>query len=167
MSRSIRPFRDDDLPRLVEIRNRNFPDEPRTIEQVAYGDSIWDASRYDRVRLVAERDGAIVGWGEVAHMPYRFHPRKYALRLDVDPAHQRQGVGSGLHDELIATLQARGAHRVRARAQESRPASTDFLLHRGYREIQRHWTSHLDVNRFDDAPFATAEPRVARQGVTI
>jgi hypothetical protein len=57
----ILSFRDDDRPRLAGIRNANVPDEPRSVEQMSYWDRTWDASRYERVRLVAERDGRIVG----------------------------------------------------------------------------------------------------------
>lgn len=167
MSLHLRPFHEEDRPVLVDIRNRNFPDEPRTVERMAYSDRTWNAERYTRVRVVAERNGRIVGWGQVSHTPWRFHPRKYELRLEVDPDLQRQGIGGAVHDWLLTELRARDALLVRADAQESRAAAVDFLAHRGYREVQRAWVSNLSVADFDPTPFSGAEERVSRQGIHV
>jgi GNAT superfamily N-acetyltransferase len=164
---TIRPFRDTDRPAVLDIRNRILPEHPITAEIHAYYDGTWDASRYTRIRLVAESAGQVVGWGQIQHLPWRFHPHKYDLRLEVDPNLWRRGIGGALYDRLLAEARARHAEAVRAETQESRAASVHFLTKRGYREVQRAWSSVLDVERFDFALFASAEPRVTGQGISI
>src|SRR5438094_2221181 len=114
MTLKIRPFRDDDRPTIVEIHNRILPDEPMTVERMRYRDSVWDSGRYLRLRLVTKGPaGLVVAWGQIAHAPWRFHPRRFDLRLQVDPAHQGRGVGSALLDRLLAELRERDALLVR------------------------------------------------------
>jgi GNAT superfamily N-acetyltransferase len=163
----IRPYADADLAAMVGVRSRAAPEAATTVEQAAYRESLWDTSRYTRVRLVAERDDQVVGWGEVTHAPWRFHPRKYALRLYVEPTRQGQGIGSALHDRLLDELRERGALLARATVHETRPRAVEFFTRRGYAEVERFWPSHLDVARFDFARFATADERVAGQGIVL
>jgi mycothiol synthase len=164
---TIRPFGNADRPTLVDIRNRIFPERPITVEVHAYFDQTWDLSRYARIRLVVESAEQVVGWGQLQQEPWRFQPHKYSLRLEVDPNLWQRGIGSALYDRLLAEARARHADALRAYTHESREESIRFLTNRGFREVERAWPSVLDVERFDFAPFASAEPRVTGQGITI
>ncbi|HEV2124038.1 MAG TPA: GNAT family N-acetyltransferase, partial [Chloroflexota bacterium] len=137
---AIRTFREEDRRRLVEIGAAIDPDEKGDLESWRYHDEQWNHDRFFLLRLVAERtDGTVLGWGQVQHMPWQFHPEKYALDLQVDPTAQGRGIGSALLEQFMAALHARGAKRVRAAAKESRANSMAFLMHRGFAEIQRYW----------------------------
>ena len=62
-------------PRLVEIRNRVYPDYPESLDEIRHDDTTWDSRRYERLRLVAEdADGRMVAYGQMSHMPSHFHP---------------------------------------------------------------------------------------------
>ncbi|MGH2350527.1 MAG: GNAT family N-acetyltransferase [Chloroflexota bacterium] len=164
----VRPFREDDYPRHVEIGQLVFPDEVRSLKTARHHDATWDGERYFRRRLVAE-DGAgqVVGWGEIHHVPWTFHPDRYRLWLEVDPAVQRRGVGSVLYERLLSEVRAHDAALVRSEAKESMAESVQFLTRRGFEEAQRSWESRLNVTLFDFATFAGADERVARQGIAI
>jgi GNAT superfamily N-acetyltransferase len=164
---SIRPFKDE-YGALIAIQKAIDPDEEGSVEHWRFDDEQWRHDRYFKDRLVAETaDGEIVGWGQVYHMPWQFHPHKYGLSLDVHPARQRQGIGSALYERLLGLVRGREGVALRATTQESRQAAVDFLLHREFAELQRYWESRLDVAGFDAAAFATAEARAAQQGITI
>jgi GNAT superfamily N-acetyltransferase len=164
----IRPFEDRDFERVVAIANATDPNNTATVDEVRRGDALWDDARHFRLRLVAENArGEVVGSGEVGHKPGWFHPYKYQLDLRVDPAWQRQGIGSRLYTQLIEGLWRREAILVRAEAAESAANTVAFLTRHGFREVQRIWESRLDVTRFDFARFADAEERVAVQGIAI
>lgn len=168
MSVTLRPFRESDYPRLVEIGNLCHPEHRKHEEQLRHRDHSWDDGRYERLRLVAEEEtGRVLGWGQVNHMPWQFHPRKYALEIQVDPAFRRRGIGSALYGRFLDELRQRNAVLVRATAQESMLDSIAFLAHRGFTEVQRTWESRLDVTRFDFARFAGAAERVAAQGIAM
>jgi GNAT superfamily N-acetyltransferase len=165
---TLRPFREADAARIIEIANRNYPERVRSVEDFLYYDAQWDSNQYERHRVMAEdEDGRLLGWGQISHMQGQFHPRKYGINVAVDPEHQRCGIGSVLYDVLVDELQRRNAMLVRANTQESKTHVVGFLAKRGFGEIQRYWESRLHVPSFDFAPFAGAEERAAREGITI
>ena len=166
MSVKIRPF-DGEYEQLIAIQKAIDPDEGGSVENWRFDDENWRHDRYFKERLVAEEDGKIVGWGQVYHMPWQFHADKYRMNLEVHQEHQRQGVGSALYERFLALVTERKGAKLRTDTQESRTAALEFLSKRGFEEIQRYWESRLDVNGFDFAPFAAAEPRAAAEGITI
>ena len=168
MTVRLRPFTTDDYPAVIDVFNRIYADSPRSLEGALHWESRWEADKYFRERLVAEDEsGRVVGSGWLTHLPWQFSPDSYGLGIEVDPVRQRQGVGSALYEALLETARRREARLVRADAKESKPESLAFLMHRGFEEVQRAWESRLDVSGFDFSAFATAEPRVREQGLTI
>jgi mycothiol synthase len=115
------------------------------------------------LRCVAE-DGRVVGRAEASPNPWQFHPRKYQLRLEVDAAHRRQGVGGALLARTVDALRAEDALLLRAVATEDDAEAVGFLTRRGFREVWREIPSELDLAGVDGAPFAD---RAAPAGVAI
>src|SRR5262249_20484920 len=164
----LRPFREADYPRMVEITNLIYPDDLRDVESVRHRDATWDGSRYEKLRLMAENvSGQVAGYGQINHDPYYFNPRKYRLKVEVDPAYQRRGIGGALYERLLDELRRRDAIAAQTSVRESLTASVDFVTRRGFVEAMCEWESVLDVRGFDFARFAGADERVARQGITL
>jgi putative acetyltransferase len=108
---SIRPARPGDQAALSELHRAAFgqPLEAQLVEALASGG-------HDRVSLVAEAQGQIVGHVLLTELRLDAPPlppgspsvRALALApLAVSPAHQRQGIGSGL---VRAALDEAGEH---------------------------------------------------------
>ncbi len=158
---TIRPFVDSDLPACLGLARPGNPPTGAELETARRADAAWNP-RYYRARYVAE-DGAehrsVVGWGEIAHVHWSFHPDKYHLRLEVAPARRRQGAGGLLLERLVTELRGRDALLVRALASEENVEAIDFLTRRGFCEVWRELMSRLDVTAFDPAPFAGAAER--------
>ncbi len=164
----IRPFAESDYACLAALRGRLYPDWPATVESLRYDDSIWEADRFDRLRLTVEdAAGRPVAFGQIHHTIYEFHPQRYGLWIWVDPDHQRRGIGGRLYARLLEELHARNATSARATVRESHPEAVAFAERRGFVEVQREAVSELDVTGFDPAPFAEAIPRVEAQGIEI
>ncbi|MGQ0570022.1 MAG: GNAT family N-acetyltransferase [Armatimonadota bacterium] len=165
----VRPFRDGDYPRFVEIVNLSYPDDLWSEEEARHRDVTWDHSRYVKVRLMAEDDGGrIFGLGRINHVPDEYHPHKYYLDIVVDPTFRRRGAGATLYERLLAELRLRGAIAVRAGVhRETETESIGFLVRRGFVEAERGWQSRLHVPSFDVARFAGAAERTARQGIAL
>ena len=83
----------------------------------------WNASLSAHLTLVAEEDGAIVGFGDMA-------PDGYLDRLDVAHTHLRRGVASALCAALEAAMPAQ-----RYTTHASRTA-LPFFLARGWRVVK-------------------------------
>ena len=164
---TLRPFAGE-YEQLIAIQKAIDPDEGGNVDGWRFRDENWRHDRYFLERyVVAGLDGQIVGWSQVFHMPWQFHPEKYQLSLDVHPEHQRKGIGSALYEHLLAIVRARCGKALRTDTQETRTAAVEFLARRGFEEIQRFWESRLDVAAFDFAPFSAADARAEREGITI
>ncbi|HET7770230.1 MAG TPA: GNAT family N-acetyltransferase, partial [Chloroflexota bacterium] len=164
----IRPFRETDYDRYVEIANANYPENPLSAEEVRHEDATWNHAKYFKLRTAAEdADRRVVGTGELTHHQTRFHPQKYWLDIYVDPAVQRRGHGGALYEHLLGILHERDAIEARTAAQETKPEVIAWLERRGFREVRRTWESRLDVGAFDFAAFAGAEGRAEEAGITF
>jgi RimJ/RimL family protein N-acetyltransferase len=163
----IRPFTTADYAGLATASNRVYPDYLWSEEELRHEDETFDTTRFFKIRLIAEEDGAIVGSAEAGHRPSRFDPDSYSFRLWVVPERRRRGHGSALHDAVIAALRERDGRVARAATTESMADGTAFLQKRGWRELKRDWESRLIVAGFDLAKFGAADERLALHGIRI
>lgn len=157
----------DQYAAVAAVSTAVFPEYPMSPDALRYEEDHFDRTRYVLRRYVAEVAGRIVGHGVYHHMPYRFHPGRFWMWVEVHPAHQRQGIGALLYDRILADLLGLGAVVINTSARETMPGSIVFLDKRGFREVMRSWESHLDVQSFDFAPFQEYTKRMDREGITI
>src|SRR5436190_13159928 len=99
----IRQYQERDAARIVAIGAAVHPELPPNLTSFLYRDRSWNPT-YRRLRLVAERDGEVVGWGQAGHIWWAYDPGRFIMRLEVDPAARRSGIGSALHERLLAQL---------------------------------------------------------------
>jgi GNAT superfamily N-acetyltransferase len=157
---SIRDFQPEDYPALVEISNLLYPDNPTTVEEERFDDERFDRGKVFHRRLVAEdASHGVVGSLSYGHMPWSFHPDRYAVWVGVHPRMQRRGIGGALATRLMDELRERRATAVRMWVRESMTESVAWLGRRAVRELHRSWESRLDVPALDASRF-TEEARV-------
>jgi GNAT superfamily N-acetyltransferase len=166
MNVTIRPFEPDDYPAINDILNAIYPEYPGSVEEMQFNDEHRDP-KCKRQRLVAERDGQIVGVAEYNQYVSMYHPQRFQVGVEVKPDCQGQGIGSLLFDHLRAALQPFDPLSLRSGVREDMVRGVEFLKHRGFVEDLRNWESRLDVAQFDPAPFAKAEEQVLAQGIEI
>lgn len=163
----LRAVQPADYARLAAIAAAIDPHETRGADWYRDRDANWNP-RLRRYRLVAERDGVVVGWGEASQGWWAYHPRKFRVRLEVDPAFQRQGVGSRLYAELTAYVAAHwNPIQLAAEASEERPWSIAFLEHRGFVEAHRRWDATLDLQQAQLERLSSAVTRVTGLGLAM
>ena len=101
----------------------------------------------DAVVLVAERDGAVIGYAyatlEGANYAALRGPAGVLHDLLVDPAHQGAGIGHALLAEAIAALAARGAPRVVLHAADGNVAAQRLFAASGFRRTMVEMTREL------------------------
>jgi GNAT superfamily N-acetyltransferase len=168
METATRLFRDSDYPRLIEIANANFPDDPRSLEDVVYRDALWQWHKHALVRLVAEApDGAVPGWGQINHLPHQFDPAHFRLGIQVDPASQNQNIGSLLHDQLVEECQKRGGNRLTVRVRADSQPAVVFLSNRGFQPLDEAREFRLCVLDVDVARCLGEERSLVERGIEI
>jgi GNAT superfamily N-acetyltransferase len=96
----IRPFEAPDAERIIAIGAAINPELPPSLIAFQYRDRTWNPD-YRKLRLVATRGDEVVAWGQVAHMWWAYHPRRFVLRIEVHPTAWRTGLGSALHERLL------------------------------------------------------------------
>src|SRR2546430_8022039 len=152
---------------LVALNKASYPEYGETEEEWRHWDATWDHKKYFKSRVVAEDGGRVVGFGLVNHVRWAFVPTKYRIDVTVHPDHRERGHGSALYDALLDKVSERSGKAVAAVVKESMAGGVRFLTKRGFREVKRDWESRLFVEGFDFARFATADARLAKQGIRI
>ena len=172
---TIRPLRPADRDALLALWNRSAPLDPLTL--VLLDEKVWADPAFDAdVALVAEEDGALVGFGMGVLWPTSDVLRGSVKLLAVAPEHRRQGIGGRLLDLLEDGLRARGA--TVARIAEASPnyltPGVDvrytpgwlFVQQQGYQRIGETYNLDVDLTAEDWVTDAD-EQRLAAEGVTI
>ena len=165
MTPRVRVFADRDYTAFVRIK-RLAEQRDISVAVAREQDGRWDHSRYERVRVVAvDEEDAPLGYGEIHHEPSRFDPRRYFLRLAVDPRLRRQGIGALIWTQLRAELDERSAKVVCLWADDG-TACRQFIVRRGFVEVVR---SYEQVVALATAPLqlTAAEAAVAARGIRI
>jgi L-amino acid N-acyltransferase YncA len=102
-------MRADDWPGVERIYAAGIATGDATFETEPPTWEAFDAGRLAAHRLVAERDGKVVGWAAVSGVSERcVYAGVVEHSVYVDPAHAGQGVGTALLQALIASTEAAG-----------------------------------------------------------
>lgn len=120
-------------------------------------------------RLLAEGNGQIIAHAAYGEDAWNHTPGKYFIEIEVNPEHQRQGVGAMLYREIVNMLWERNPVPLffTAYTREDQPGGLALLHKEGFRQVMRNLMSRLDVAAFDAAPFATVQEKVRRAGITL
>ena len=165
----IRMATADDYPAIVNIHNSLnivWPEAPRTPQGWAEADRNRNP-KYKFQRWVAVKDGGVVGFGSYGQYSGDYHPQRFYVAVEVSPGYQRQGVGAGLFNQIMAGLQPFDPRVLRAYAFTNLPQGFPFLQKRGFYEAFRETPVHLDIAAFDPSPYADLEAKLLEKGIVI
>ncbi len=122
---ATREIRADDVEFVAPLHDRLFPNTHYTGRQIVESDD-------DRhVRLVAEIDGAVVGYVAVEHQA---DDSGYVDFLGVDDAHRGAGIGGGLVAAGAAVLRERGCGRIHLTVREAHAGARALYARLGFVE---------------------------------
>ncbi len=148
LARVIREFVDRDAEAAAALIAENTP-----WLQTAAGLRHREASLPPRARRrtwVAERDGAIVGWGEAEFAWVAEEPDVGQVWAVVAPSHRRRGFGSELFDRAYAHVVEHGASEVRSWSFDE---GDSFLEARGFAKARVERLSAVDPRTVDTSAF--------------
>jgi ribosomal protein S18 acetylase RimI-like enzyme len=128
-------------------RKRFLPPRPDMAQ--LYGDFLISQSeRANTIVLVAEKDGAVVGYAFGAMEGSDFMvlrgPAGELYDLVVDPDHRRQGVGAKLLDAALDSLAKLGAPRVVLFTAEKNDGAQHMFEQAGFRRTMIEMTRELE-----------------------
>jgi L-amino acid N-acyltransferase YncA len=155
----IRPARASDAERLAEIFNQGIEDRVATFETTPQSsEALTTLIAAPPPLIVAEIDGAVVGWAKVA--AYEDRHDYYAgigeATLYIAREARGRGIGGALLDALASDAARAGYHKLVGKIFTSNQASIAMVRNCGWREVgvhQRHgqldgeWKDVLVVER--------------------
>jgi L-amino acid N-acyltransferase YncA len=134
----VRAMRADDWPAVERIYAAGIATGDATFETEPPTWEAFDAGRLAAHRLVAERDGKVVGWAAVSGVSERcVYAGVVEHSVYVDPAHAGQGVGTALLQALIASTEAAGIWTIQTGIFPENTASLALHERSGFRVVGR------------------------------
>jgi phosphinothricin acetyltransferase len=131
-------MRADDWPAVERIYAAGIATGDATFETEPPTWEAFDAGRLAAHRLVAERDGKVVGWAAVSGVSERcVYAGVVEHSVYVDPAHAGQGVGTALLQALIASTEAAGIWTIQTGIFPENTASLALHERSGFRVVGR------------------------------
>jgi GNAT superfamily N-acetyltransferase len=164
----LREFRVEDLVAVTYVLNATYPDEPTTLEEQEHWERVYPADN-PRLRLAVETEaGKFVGFGQCMKPYWLDAPGVYTAYAVVAPPWRRRGIGQALLARLEPFAVAQGALRIHAPdCREDFAGTSRFLDRAGYINIGVRFEQKLDLEAFDETPFAGVFQRVAEGGYAL
>lgn len=142
---AIRPATtsDDDLATIARLVNAATPEDPTSVDEMRWSDATYPGA----LRLLAEVDGRAVGTATVGRI-YMYPADYHDLwgTIVVERGHRRRGLGGRLLAALVDHARAAGKTGLQVRASEAHPEGIEFLVHRGFRELERSRMVRLELD---------------------
>src|SRR6266849_7947552 len=119
--------------RLAEIYNAIYPGYDRNTDEWKLDDEHLDRSKYyfKRYTCIDDASNEAVGFGQVSHGQWTFHPKKFWIDMWVDPKYQRRGIGGVIYERMDRDLTDLGATTLWVQSKEDKLDSSRFLSKRG------------------------------------
>lgn len=144
----IRPFTESDYPALVRAYAQVNPDAPRSETELRYLDGRYTPP-YRHARWVAVNGAELTGWAEYSQPASSYQPHKF--QLEVAARADDEGVKAALYEELLRALVPLRPTLLKTEVKEAHSA---FYRARGFHEVKKNWTLHLELGTFSGAAYA-------------
>jgi len=150
----LRPM---EIPRdcdgVARVRTACFPEWPVTGDQVAATEARRPPGRLHEV-WVADAQSGVVGYAYIEEPNVAARPGRIRIRVMVDPAHRRTGLGSAMYDAMEARARNAGATELVTEAAETEAGARALLAGRGFAEYHRRIESRLQLPEVTPATIA-------------
>jgi mycothiol synthase len=144
---------------VARVRSACFPAWPVTAEEVADAEARRPPTRWHEGWIAIDA-GAITGCGFLEEPNIAGRPGRLRIRVLVDPACRRRGIGRSLHDRLLARAREAHADELVTEAQADDDGALRFLERGGYLEYHRRIESRLQLADVDAAAVARGIDRL-------
>jgi ribosomal protein S18 acetylase RimI-like enzyme len=159
---------DSDYQTWLSVRNAIWVDEPLSLDQLKYEESIWPPEFFTQ-RVIITANNTVVAVAHLFENHWQNQPGKYDLELLVHPAYQKQGIGSYLFEHFQQALAARSPALTSlvSGTREDNGHALAFLQKRGFEVVMRWARSRLELDAFRTEKFQSTLDYVQSQGIGI
>lgn len=153
MAFQLRPFDGEtDLPRITELIN-SVELEPIAAASPQQRLSHRPPGHFQRRAVAVDADGYVVGFSNISRNPWMI-PERFWMRVIVDAAYRRRGIGTLLYDHVLRMACQLLASQLVSEVRDDCAECLSFAQQRGF-GIERHISvSRLYLAHFDESRFA-------------
>ena len=108
--------------------------------------------RIFRLMVAEDEHGELLGFNWATRS--RFDPTQAYFYVIVKPEHRRQGAGRRLYEDVEAAAQKAGINQLQISVRDACPECRTFAERRGFTETSHYVGLALDLEAFDDRPYA-------------
>lgn len=113
-------------------------------------------------RVAENEQGELLGFYWAAR--HKFEAGRYDFSLFTCPERRREGIGRRLYAEMTAVEGIAQAKKLRVSVRDDSPEDLTFAERRGFCKLRHHFMMGLDLQAFDDRPYAEVIARLEREG---
>ncbi len=117
-------------------------------------------------RVAVNKENAVVGYAVSVHETWDPEGQFYAW-AGVAPAWRGRGIGAALYSDMYEFLKHHSAGTVTSEVRDDCAVSQTFASRRGFEHDRHLFQSSLDLEHFDDSPFAQTIEDNAASGIRI
>ncbi|MXW04734.1 MAG: GNAT family N-acetyltransferase [Gemmatimonadetes bacterium] len=154
-----------DEPGIASVVNA-FEQNPISVETVHEWLTHDAPGRISYRQVAVNGDDVVVGYVVSVHETWDPEGQFYAW-AGVAPAWRGQGIGTALYAEMQAFLQHHNAGTVTSEVRDDCPVSQAFARRRGFERDRHLFQSSLDLEHFDESPYAPILEDKAASGIRI
>mgnify|MGYP000204743778 CR=1 FL=1 len=144
----IRRFREEDLPRRVEIANACYPDWPEGVENARHKRDLLPVEDY-RQEFVALEGAEVTGFGRLESLGhYCAEPGAFELEAAVHPERRGKGRGRALLDLLLRHLDYLDWRKVLSGCPDEGGPGWGMLERRGFVHETTYICSKLELDNY-------------------
>jgi GNAT superfamily N-acetyltransferase len=162
----IRRAKREDYDEIVEINNATWPQYKTTKDELLEDDHARKL-RYHSAKFVALRNGKVLGVGQYDQLHADFDPHTFWIEINVDPSHQREGIGTELYNRLVEELQPLRPFHIRALTRDDTARGARFFIDRGFTEAWTAYDATLDLKTIDESKVRAVLATAAARGIHI
>jgi GNAT superfamily N-acetyltransferase len=163
----IRPFLAPDYERITAVWNAAWPDYSKLVSEFKAQDELRNPQHYWQ-RLVVEEAGEIIGYGQFGEAWWSKVAGQYGINFITHPDFLGHGAATAFYKEMLVRLGTRGdLQYLVTETREDYAQAIQFLTERGFTQVMRYPTSHLDLTVFDPDPYQHKLAHVAQAGIDI
>ena len=154
-----------DEPGIASVVNA-FEQNPVSVETVREWLTHDAPGRISYRQVAVNGDDAVVGYAVSVHETWDPAGQFYAW-AGVAPAWRGRGIGAALYSDMLAFLQHHNAGTVTSEVRDDCAVSQAFARRRGFEHDRHLFQSSLDLDRFDESPYAPILEDNAASGIRI
>ena len=162
----LRPFSENDSERFLILKNLIYPDHPMSFEGFRHHEKT-RPSKIQHKHWVCEKDNTIFCSALYTQWEDSYDPKKFVIKINVQPDQQGFGCGAFCYDFLMKELEPLDPIKISAQVHEPHTHSISFLENRGFKNTFKERESRLDLIAYDFKLYQDELDVVLQQGFRL